>query len=101
MSTTKLSELTRCPECKSADVIHVVSPGGTVNRECGNCGKRFLVHPPARYFAIVIRGDDSLGGVLAASTALGNWIRAHLELPAGFVVTRSIEISKSMAERTW
>jgi hypothetical protein len=56
---------------------------------------------PARYFAIVIRGDDSLGGVLSASTELGNWIRQRLGLPAGFAVTRSIEISKSMAERTW
>lgn len=57
--------------------------------------------PAARYFAIVIRGDDTLGNVLCASTELGNWIRRHLQLPEGFIVTRSIEISKTMAERTW
>jgi hypothetical protein len=41
MNTTKLSDLPRCPHCKSADVIHLVSPGGTVNRECMQCGKKF------------------------------------------------------------
>lgn len=100
MSTTKLADLVRCPDCKSADVIHVVSPGATVNRECVQCGKRF--HTEAtRYFAIVIRGDDSLGNVLCASTELGNWLRSHCQLPEGFMITRSIEISKTMAERTW
>ena len=56
---------------------------------------------PARYFAIVIRGDDSLGNVLSASTELGNWLRRHVELPAGFTITRSIEISEKQAGKTW
>ena len=54
-----------------------------------------------RYFAIVIRGDDSLGNVLSASTELGNWLRRHVELPAGFTITRSIEISEKQAGKTW
>jgi hypothetical protein len=56
---------------------------------------------PARYFAIVIRGDDSLGNVLSASTELGNWLRRHVELPEGFTITRSIEISEKQAGKTW
>jgi len=60
-----------------------------------------VVAPTARYFAIVIQGDDSLGNVLCASTELGNWIRAHLMLPEGFMVTRSIEITRQMAEKVW
>jgi Zn ribbon nucleic-acid-binding protein len=39
-----LADLTRCPKCKSADLIHVVWPGGTVNRECVACGNRFLAN---------------------------------------------------------
>ena len=54
-----------------------------------------------RYFAIVIRGDDSLGNVLSASTELGNWLRRHCALPEGFTITRSIEISQKMAEKVW
>ena len=54
-----------------------------------------------RYFAIVIRGDDSLGNVLCASTELGNWIRQRLELPEGFAVTRAIEITEQHAKETW
>jgi Zn ribbon nucleic-acid-binding protein len=40
-----LSTLMRCPQCKSADLVHLVSPGGTVNRECVACGSRFMAEP--------------------------------------------------------
>lgn len=60
-----------------------------------------VVAPAARYFAIVIQGDDTLGNVLSASTELGNWLRTHCQLPDGFMITRSIEITKSMAEKAW
>lgn len=51
-----------------------------------------------RYFAIVIEADDSadLGGVLHASTNLGNIMRARV--PLGCRVTRSIEITRDVAE---
>jgi hypothetical protein len=56
-----------------------------------------------RYFAIVIKGDDSLGSVLTASSELGNLLLEHQHefLPAGCKITRSIEISKALATEAW
>ena len=76
---------------------------------CSVCGKEFCTdclelhavaqHRCKRYFALVIEGDDSLGG-LTASTTLGNAVR-ELSLPPGCRVTRSIEITERMAKETW
>lgn len=64
-----------------------------------------LTAPPKRerYFAIVIEGDESLGGLLRASTKLGDLLRDQQEtiLPPGFKITRSIEITKQRAQETW
>ncbi len=56
-----------------------------------------------RYFAIVIKADDTLGGVLFASTNLGNYLRERESelLPPGCRITRSIEITKRMATEAW
>ena len=58
------------------------------------------INPPReRYFVIVIKGDDSMGSVLCASTELGNKLRACERelLPLGFTITRSIEVTKNFA----
>jgi len=67
-------------------------------------------HPPQpvarpRYFAIIVKATDeaSLGNVLTAPTDLGNHMlerQADL-LPAGARITRAIEISEDLAQRTW
>ena len=61
-----------------------------------------------RYFAIVIRVPATeamreLGSVVHASTVLGNMFREHPPacLPQGTRITRSIEITKEQAERSW
>ena len=61
--------------------------------------------PTERYFAIVIKADEhcELGGLFAGSTNLGNFLRDREGelLPVGAKITRSIEITKDMATRTW
>lgn len=56
-----------------------------------------------RYFAIVIKADDSLGSVLSASTNLGEYLKRYESdlLPPGCKITRSIEITKQKAVGTW
>ena len=56
-----------------------------------------------RYFALVVKVDaGTLAGVYA-STTLGNLLRDREQefLPPGAKITRSIEITKDMATRTW
>jgi hypothetical protein len=56
-----------------------------------------------RYFALVVKADaGSLAGIYASST-LGNLLRDREQefLPPGAKITRSIEITKDMATRTW
>lgn len=61
--------------------------------------------PQERYFAIVVKANANcdLGGLLSASTNLGNHLRERESelLPAGAKITRSIEITKDMATRSW
>jgi hypothetical protein len=56
-----------------------------------------------RYFAIVIKADAASLAGLYASTTLGNLLRDRERelLPPGAKITRSIEITKDMATRTW
>ena len=59
--------------------------------------------PKERYFALVVKVDaDSLAGIYA-STTLGNLLRDREQefLPPGAKITRSIEITKDHATRTW
>ena len=63
-----------------------------------------MICPPAsespdRFIAVVVRVDNRFGGVVSASTNFGNLVSKLL--PEGAHVTRSIEISKDMATRTW
>lgn len=66
---------------------------------------RSIEPPRERYFAIVIKADADcdLGGAFNASTNLGNHLRERerVLLPDGAKITRSIEITKDMATRTW
>lgn len=64
--------------------------------------------PKPRYFAIVVcvpgdQADVKLGGVLRASTVLGNMFREKAPgfMPDGTRITRSIEITEEFAQRTW
>jgi hypothetical protein len=63
-----------------------------------------MVCPPCdcsaeRYIAVVVRVDNRFGGVVSASTNFGNLVSKLL--PEGAHVTRSIEITKDMAQRSW
>lgn len=52
-----------------------------------------------RYIAVVVRVDNRFGGIVSASTNFGNLVSKLL--PEGAHITRSIEITKDMATRTW
>lgn len=63
-----------------------------------------MICPPCdcsveRYIAVVVRVDNRFGGVVSASTNFGDLVSKLL--PEGAHVTRSIEITKDMATRTW
>ena len=56
-----------------------------------------------RYFALVVKVDAGTLAEVYASTTLGNLLRDREQefLPPGAKITRSIEITKDMATRTW